>query len=175
MRGGTALRGLQPALRAGLHPGDHQPALRRVDRGLRVGTAHRRAAGPSSKRRGWKCFQPRHGVTGVKNRRTSQFAVRRWFELLRPRRRTSSFPPGARKFRYSETGKPTPEMDRRHDDFGSSEELRSMLRGQSLFVHRPEELPSQKARGIAQSNVPKDFVLHSVPRGFRVLAAFSLL
>ena len=45
-RGRTALRGLQPALRAGLHPGHHQPALRRVDRGLRVGTAHRRAAGP---------------------------------------------------------------------------------------------------------------------------------
>ena len=45
-RGGTPLRGLQPALRAGLHPGDHQPALRRVDRGLRVGEADRRAAGP---------------------------------------------------------------------------------------------------------------------------------
>ena len=46
-RSGTALRGLQPALRTGLHPGDHQPALRRVDRGLRVRKAHRRAAGPS--------------------------------------------------------------------------------------------------------------------------------
>ena len=46
-RGGTALRGLQPAIRAGLHPGDHQPSLRRVDRGLRVGTPDRSAAGPS--------------------------------------------------------------------------------------------------------------------------------
>ena len=45
-RGGTALRGLQPALRAGLNPGDHQPSLRRVDRGLRVGEAHRGPAGP---------------------------------------------------------------------------------------------------------------------------------
>ena len=46
-RRGTALRGLQPALRGGLHHGDHQPAFRRVDRGLRLGTAHRRAAGPA--------------------------------------------------------------------------------------------------------------------------------
>ena len=46
-RSGTPLRGLQPALRAGLHPGHHQPALRRVDRGVRIGTPHRRAAGPS--------------------------------------------------------------------------------------------------------------------------------
>ena len=46
-RGGVALRGLQPAIRAGLHPGDHQPSLRRVDRGLRVGTPDRSAAGPS--------------------------------------------------------------------------------------------------------------------------------
>ena len=45
-RGGTALRGLQPALRAGLNPGDHQPSLRREDRGLRVGEAHRGPAGP---------------------------------------------------------------------------------------------------------------------------------
>ena len=35
-----------PALRAGLNPGDHQPSLRRVDRGLRVGEAHRGPAGP---------------------------------------------------------------------------------------------------------------------------------
>ena len=47
-RGGTALRGLQPALRAGLHPGDHQSALRRMDRGLRLGAPHRRAAGTGS-------------------------------------------------------------------------------------------------------------------------------
>ena len=46
-RGGTALRGLQPALRAGLHHGDHQSALRRMDRGLRLGAPHRRAAGPA--------------------------------------------------------------------------------------------------------------------------------
>ena len=46
-RGRTALRGLQPALRAGLHPGDHEPALRRVDRGLRLGEAHRGPAGPA--------------------------------------------------------------------------------------------------------------------------------
>ena len=45
-RRGTALRGLQPALRAGIHHGDHQPAFRRVDRGLRLGTAHRSSAGP---------------------------------------------------------------------------------------------------------------------------------
>ena len=45
-RGGTALRSLQPALRTGLRPGDHQPALRRVDPSLRFGAAHRRAAGP---------------------------------------------------------------------------------------------------------------------------------
>ena len=45
-RSGTPLRGLQPALRAGLHPGHHQPAFRRVDRGVRIGTPHRRAAGP---------------------------------------------------------------------------------------------------------------------------------
>ena len=36
----------QPALRAGLNPGDHQPSLRRVDRGLRLGEADRRTAGP---------------------------------------------------------------------------------------------------------------------------------
>ena len=41
----TPLRCLQPALRAGLHPGHHQPAFRRVDRGVRIGTPHRRAAG----------------------------------------------------------------------------------------------------------------------------------
>ena len=38
--------GLQPALRAGLHPGHHQPAFRRVDRGVRIGTPHRRVVGP---------------------------------------------------------------------------------------------------------------------------------
>ena len=37
----------QGCMRAGLHPGDHQPALRRVDRGLRLGTAHGGAAGPA--------------------------------------------------------------------------------------------------------------------------------
>ena len=36
-RCGTPLRGLQPALRTGLRPGHHQPALRRVDRRLRLG------------------------------------------------------------------------------------------------------------------------------------------
>ena len=46
-RGGTALRGVQPALRAGLHPGNDQPALRRMDRGLRLRKAHRSAAGPA--------------------------------------------------------------------------------------------------------------------------------
>ena len=43
--GGTALRGLQPALRAGIDPRDHQPAVRRVDRDVRVGEADRRSAG----------------------------------------------------------------------------------------------------------------------------------
>ena len=33
--------------RAGIHNGNHQPSLRRVDRGLRLGTAHRGAAGPA--------------------------------------------------------------------------------------------------------------------------------
>ena len=46
-RRGAALRSVQPALRTGIHPGDHQPALRRVDRGLRLGAPHRRAAGPA--------------------------------------------------------------------------------------------------------------------------------
>ena len=46
-RRGTALRGLQPALRTRLHPGDHQSPFRRVDRGVRLGAPHRRAAGPS--------------------------------------------------------------------------------------------------------------------------------
>ena len=41
------LRCLQPALRAGFHPGHHQPAFRRVGRGVRIGTPHRRAAGPA--------------------------------------------------------------------------------------------------------------------------------
>ena len=44
---GTALRGLQPALRAQIHPGHHQPAFRRMDRGLRIGASHRSVAGPS--------------------------------------------------------------------------------------------------------------------------------
>ena len=46
-RGGIALRGLQPALRARLHPGHYQPPLRRVDRGLRIGASHRGVAGPA--------------------------------------------------------------------------------------------------------------------------------
>ena len=37
-------RGLQPALRTGLRPGHHQPALRRVDRRVRLREAHRRSA-----------------------------------------------------------------------------------------------------------------------------------
>ena len=41
----TALRGLQPALRAGIDPRDHQPAVRRVDRDVRLGEADRRSAG----------------------------------------------------------------------------------------------------------------------------------
>ena len=45
-RRGTALRGPQPVLRTGIHPGDHQPSLRRVDRGLWLGKAHRGTAGP---------------------------------------------------------------------------------------------------------------------------------
>ena len=46
-RRGTALRGLQPALRKRLRPGHHQPALRRVDHSLRLRAAHRSPAGPS--------------------------------------------------------------------------------------------------------------------------------
>ena len=42
-----AVRGLQPALRARLHPGHHQPAVRRMDRGLRIGAPHRGVAGPA--------------------------------------------------------------------------------------------------------------------------------
>ena len=45
-RSGTPLRGIQPTLRAGLHPGNHQSSLRRVDRGVRLGMAHRSTAGP---------------------------------------------------------------------------------------------------------------------------------
>ena len=41
------LRGLQPALRERVGLGHHQPALRRVDRGLRLGETHRRTLGPS--------------------------------------------------------------------------------------------------------------------------------
>ena len=37
----------QGCMRAGLHLGDHQAALRRVGRGLRLGAPHRRAAGPA--------------------------------------------------------------------------------------------------------------------------------
>ena len=44
-RGGTALRGLQPALRAWIGPRDHQPAVRRVDRDVRVREVDRRSAG----------------------------------------------------------------------------------------------------------------------------------
>ena len=36
---------LQPEVREGLDPGNHQPAVRRVDRGLRVREAGRGAAG----------------------------------------------------------------------------------------------------------------------------------
>ena len=43
-RGGTALRGLQPAIREGLGHRHHQPAVRRVDRGVRVGETDRSAA-----------------------------------------------------------------------------------------------------------------------------------
>ena len=43
--GGTALRGLQPALRAWIGPRDHQPAVRGVDRDVRVREADRRSAG----------------------------------------------------------------------------------------------------------------------------------
>ena len=46
-RSGTTLRGLQPALRAGFDHGHHQSAIRRVDRGVRLGTAHQDAAGPA--------------------------------------------------------------------------------------------------------------------------------
>ena len=42
-----ALRGLQPALRAGFHPGHHQLAIRRMDRGLRLGAEDRGAGGPA--------------------------------------------------------------------------------------------------------------------------------
>ena len=46
-RRGTVLRGIQPALRAGLHPGHHQLAFRRMDRGARLGASHRSTAGPA--------------------------------------------------------------------------------------------------------------------------------
>ena len=38
---------IQGCIRARLHPGPHQPALQRVDRGLRLGASRRRAAGPA--------------------------------------------------------------------------------------------------------------------------------
>ena len=40
-RGQATVRSLQPALRERIGPGHHQPALRRVDGGLRLGAAHR--------------------------------------------------------------------------------------------------------------------------------------
>ena len=46
-RCGAALRGLQPALRAQLHPGHHQSALRRVDPGVRLRASYRSIAGPA--------------------------------------------------------------------------------------------------------------------------------
>ena len=46
-RRGIALRGLQPALQAGFHHGNHQFALRRMDRGLQLGAAHQSVAGPA--------------------------------------------------------------------------------------------------------------------------------
>ena len=49
-RCGAAHRGLQPALRAGLHPGSHQSALRRMDRGLRLGAAHPPRPHPGNER-----------------------------------------------------------------------------------------------------------------------------
>ena len=45
--GRNCFSSLHPGLRAGIHNGDHQPSLRRVGRGLRLGTAHRSAAGPA--------------------------------------------------------------------------------------------------------------------------------
>ena len=46
-RGGVAVRGVQPALRAGLGPGHQQPALRRMDIRVRRGAAHRCAPRPA--------------------------------------------------------------------------------------------------------------------------------
>ena len=46
-RGGIAVRGLQPALRARLRAGDQQPALRRVDQRLRLGALDRSLARPA--------------------------------------------------------------------------------------------------------------------------------
>ena len=43
----TAVRGVQPALRARRHSGDLQPAVRRMDRDIRLGTSDRRIAGPA--------------------------------------------------------------------------------------------------------------------------------
>ena len=43
----AALRGVQPALRAWIGPGDLQPALRRVDRGVRIRAAHWSSPGSS--------------------------------------------------------------------------------------------------------------------------------
>ena len=50
-RCGTALRGLQPALRTGINHGDHQFAIRRVYRGLRLGAAHPPRPHPGDERR----------------------------------------------------------------------------------------------------------------------------
>ena len=43
----TAVRGVQPALRARRHSGDLQPAVRRMDQDIRLGTSDRRIAGPA--------------------------------------------------------------------------------------------------------------------------------
>ena len=42
----AVVRGVQPTLRAGLDPGHHQSALRRMDRGVRLRAPHRRAPRP---------------------------------------------------------------------------------------------------------------------------------
>ena len=47
----TAIRDVQPARRAGFHPGNHQRAFRRVDGSIRLGTAHPPRPHPGDERR----------------------------------------------------------------------------------------------------------------------------
>ena len=83
----------QGCMRTGLHPGDHQPALHRVNRGLRLGASHRSATGlthpprahPGDERRELQAqTQPgeRRLATSRESGRGIMFRQRRLFPLM---------------------------------------------------------------------------------------------